>query len=88
MLAHIIVISECLTSVMQLYISFVRLGNLRLEIISGTGHLFYSVLAQHLHKGVHAWGFVVLLKMQNKQSKTVHLRTRLHGSAGRCRKRD
>lgn len=48
MLAHIIVISECLTFVMQLYNSFVRPGNLRLKIISGTSHLFYSILVQHL----------------------------------------
>lgn len=33
---------------MQLYDSFVRPGNLRLKVIPGTGHLFRSVLVQHL----------------------------------------
>lgn len=46
MLAHIIVISEWLTFVMQLYNSFVRPGNLSLEMISGTSRLFCSVPVQ------------------------------------------
>jgi len=51
MLAHVIVISECLTFVMQLYNTFARPGNLRLEMISGTDHLFHSVLVQRLAQG-------------------------------------
>lgn len=85
MLAHIIVISEWLTFVMQLYNSFVRPGNLRLEMISDTGRLFHSVLVQHPAQRSPRWGLAVLLGLQNEQSETPRLRTRLHRSAGRCR---
>lgn len=88
MLAHIIVISEWLTFVMQLYNSFVRPGNLRLEMISDTGRLFHSVLVQHPAQRSPCWGLAVLLGLQNEQSETLRLRTRLHRSAGRCRMLD
>lgn len=57
MLARIIVISERLAFLAQLYNSFARAGNLRLKMTSGSNendffHLFYSVSVQHLaHSG-------------------------------------